>query len=132
MTSDLLRVPRYLRSPGDDGYRTPTIEDAQRTLAVLAVTDAPSLGNNASEVHTSALEAALHKVASRATDQTASNKELSHCMDRDGAELTRKVTDASASKLSWKKRIRHITWAYFTLTMATGGLANVLYEGIYT
>jgi hypothetical protein len=130
MSSDLLRFPRYLRSPGDDGYRTPTIEDAERTLAVLGV-DAPRQGNNAREVHTSALEAALQKVTSRATDQTAGNKELSHCEDRDRVELTRKVTDVSASKLSWKKRIRHVTWAYFTLTMATGGLANVLYEGIH-
>ncbi|CEJ55266.1 Putative C4-dicarboxylate/malic acid transporter [Penicillium brasilianum] len=130
MSSDLLRFPRYLRSPGDDGYRTPTIEDAERTLAVLGV-DAPRQGNNAREVHTSALEAALQKVTSRATDQAAGNKELSHCEDRDRVELTRKVTDASASKLSWKKRIRHVTWAYFTLTMATGGLANVLYEVPY-
>lgn len=131
MSSDLLRVPRHLRSPGDDGYRTPTIEDAEQTLAVLGVTDVPSLGAGANtrQVHTSALEAALQKVTSRATDQTASNKEFSHCVDRDGPELTRKVTDASASRLSWKKRIRHVTWAYFTLTMATGGLANVLYEG---
>lgn len=130
-SSDLLRVPRYLRSPGDDGYRTPTIEDAERTLAVLRVADAPCLGSssNAGQVHTSALEAAFYKVASRATDQTSGNKEFSHCVDRDGAELNRKVTDASASSLSWKKRIRHVTWAYFTLTMATGGLANVLYEG---
>lgn len=131
MTSELQRFPRHLRSPGDDGYRTPTIEDAQRTLAALGVTDAPSLGAgaNARDVHTSALEAALQKVASRATDQTARNKEFSHCADHDGPELTRKRTDASASRLSWKKRIRHVTWAYFTLTMATGGLANVLYEG---
>ncbi|KAJ5598902.1 C4-dicarboxylate/malic acid transporter [Penicillium lagena] len=34
-------------------------------------------------------------------------------------------------KLSWKMRIRHITWAYFTLTMATGGLANVFYSVPY-
>jgi hypothetical protein len=129
MSSNLLRVPRYLRSPGDEGYRTPTIEDAERTLAVLGITEAPSLGSNAHEVHTSALEAALQRVASRATDQAAGNKEFSQCVDHDGAERTRKVTDASASKLSWKKRIRHITWAYFTLTMATGGLANVFYEG---
>lgn len=29
-------------------------------------------------------------------------------------------------RLSWKQRIRHFTWAYFTLTMATGGIANVI------
>lgn len=123
---DELSVPRHMRSPGDDGYRTPTIEDAERTLSVLGVGDSP--GNNAREVHTSALEAALQKVSSRATDNTA-RLEFNHCKERVGSQLTRRGTDSSASTLSWKKRIRHVTWAYFTLTMATGGLANVLYEG---
>ena len=31
--------------------------------------------------------------------------------------------------LPWRERIRHTTWAYFTLTMATGGLANVMHAG---
>lgn len=115
-----------MRSPGDDGYRTPTIEDAERTLSILGVGDSP--GNNAREVHTSALEAAMHRVSSRATDNTA-NLEFNYCKEHDGSTLTRRVTSASTSTLSWKKRIRHVTWAYFTLTMATGGLANVLYEG---
>jgi C4-dicarboxylate transporter/malic acid transport protein len=30
-------------------------------------------------------------------------------------------------KLSFKERIRHFTWTWFCLTMATGGIANVLY-----
>ncbi|ORY17762.1 voltage-dependent anion channel-domain-containing protein [Clohesyomyces aquaticus] len=30
-------------------------------------------------------------------------------------------------KLSWRERIRHFTWTWFTMTMATGGVANVLY-----
>lgn len=123
---DELSLPRYLRSPGDDGYRTPTIEDAERTLSILGAGDSP--GNNAREVHTSALEAAMQRVSSRATETTA-NKDLHHCKEHEGSLLTRRVTHSSASTLSWKKRIRHITWAYFTLTMATGGLANVLYEG---
>lgn len=33
--------------------------------------------------------------------------------------------------LPWKERIKHITWAYFTITMATGGLANVLHTVPY-
>ncbi|KAJ4994086.1 c4-dicarboxylate transporter malic acid transporter [Stagonosporopsis vannaccii] len=31
------------------------------------------------------------------------------------------------SKLPWRERIRHFTWTWFCLTMATGGIANVLY-----
>lgn len=29
----------------------------------------------------------------------------------------------------WKERVRHYTWTFFTMTMATGGMANVLYTG---
>ncbi|KAJ5128469.1 hypothetical protein N7526_006635 [Penicillium atrosanguineum] len=105
---DELQVPRHMRSPGDDGYRTPTIEDAERILSELA--DSPGSGTR--EVHT-------------------------YCFGGGAAEslndfsLNRRFTDTPPSRLSWKKRIRHITWAYFTLTMATGGLANVLYEVPY-
>ncbi|KAJ4349731.1 uncharacterized protein N0V89_008349 [Didymosphaeria variabile] len=40
-------------------------------------------------------------------------------------------------RLSWRERIRHFTWTWFCMTMATGGIANVLYtvpfrfHGIY-
>ncbi|RMZ75480.1 hypothetical protein DV738_g5458, partial [Chaetothyriales sp. CBS 135597] len=36
--------------------------------------------------------------------------------------------DAEPTKLPFRMRIRHVTWAWFTLTMATGGIANVLYQ----
>jgi hypothetical protein len=32
------------------------------------------------------------------------------------------------AKLPVRERIRHFTWTWFTMTMATGGIANVLYE----
>lgn len=32
-------------------------------------------------------------------------------------------------KLAWNERVRHFTWNFFSMTMATGGIANVLYNG---
>jgi hypothetical protein len=130
--SSELDVPRHMRSPGDDGYRTPTIEDAERALSILGVVDSrpPS---QAHAVHSTALESVLQRLPSRATDRAHKEKEKTNpkCLDHD-YDLYRTTTDASASTLSWKKRIRHVTWAYFTSTMATGGLANVLYQGKHT
>lgn len=120
-----LQVPRHMRSPGDEGYRTPTIEDAERTLSFFGGGDSSSV---AREVHTSALESALQRAPSRMTDQIT-EKEYNRRVEDDSSRLGKKDGVPSTSKLSWKERIRHVTWAYFTVTMATGGLANVLYEG---
>lgn len=133
-----LEVPRYLRSPGEEGFRTPTIEDAVRVLEEARANQLPGADRGLSGIHSSALEAALQKATSRGTDHTHKLDEYKRDSgDSDemgeqyhgGGGLARRNTDASAKKLSWKKRIRHITWAYFTLTMATGGMANVLYTG---
>ncbi|KAJ5580746.1 hypothetical protein N7450_007047 [Penicillium hetheringtonii] len=128
MSSFHLDIPRHMRSPGEDGYRTPTIEDAERTLSILGVMD--SSASQAREVHSTALDAVLQRVSSRATDRAAGKEKdsgISGCKDRD-YDPNGTAADYFASKLSWKKRIRHVTWAYFTITMATGGLANVLYQ----
>ncbi|KAL4902858.1 hypothetical protein BDW74DRAFT_157751 [Aspergillus multicolor] len=103
---------RHLRSPGTEGYRTPTIEDAEKVLtdgnAVLQPT-----GSRVREAHSSALES-THGSYYRAY----SGADLS---------LARTISESTGGKLNWKKRIRHFTWAFFTLTMATGGIANVIY-----
>ncbi|KAJ5480947.1 hypothetical protein N7539_006841 [Penicillium diatomitis] len=139
MSSGTLEVPRHLRSPGEDGYLTPTIEDALRAQQDARLNGASQESRGVARMHSSALDEALQKVTSRGTDQTHKFDEYKRGSgdtdgsgglfdpgEQDGRGLSRRTTDASAKKLSWKKRIRHITWAYFTLTMATGGLANVL------
>ncbi|RAK98018.1 putative C4-dicarboxylate transporter/malic acid transport protein [Aspergillus ibericus CBS 121593] len=120
MSHDTL-FPRHMRSPGDDGYRTPTIEDAENDLA--AHTGGATLfqprGSRIQQAHTSALQA-LHLSSYR-------KPEGDGAPGGDDLTLPQSEPETSATGLGWKKRIRHITWAFFTLTMATGGIANVLY-----
>lgn len=117
-------LPRHMRSPGEDGYRTPTIEDAEQALSVLS-----HEGNSeiyVREAHSSALEAALQRASTRGTVKTEKPKDDSYKHNGLGLFGLKRTVSGD---ISWKKRIRHVTWAYFTLTMATGGLANVLYQG---
>ena len=122
-----------MRRPGDDGYRTPTIEDAERELVRKdANVFLPPAERRARDVHTSALEA-LHNPSYRVSEGTSA-KDYAPGKEEDQEEpgISRshiKCSESHSMNLSWKERIRHFTWAYFTLTMATGGIANVLYTG---
>lgn len=81
------------------GYRTPTSEDYLRQHPHQCRPDNPSC-------------LPLH---------------FSDTIDEHTAGLGNESLDAE--KLAWKERIRHYTWTFFTMTMATGGIANVLYAG---
>lgn len=126
-----LGLPRHMRSPGDDGYRTPTIEDAERDLSMHGDTNhyfSPAR-RKPRDVHTSALEA-LHSPSYRIADGTTTVKNEADAKEEHDvgvANVRCRYSETPPVNLSWKKRIRHFTWAYFTLTMATGGIANVLH-----
>jgi hypothetical protein len=122
MLSLPVSLPRHLRNPGDDGYRTPTIEDAEHAERNLT-----SSGGFPFPVQ--------HARSLTTADTDSTNPRFRLTVSDSHGEKFRAAgpghLDLSGAnwpmKLSWKQRIRHMTWAYFTLTMATGGIANVLY-----
>ncbi|OJJ46352.1 hypothetical protein ASPZODRAFT_132430 [Penicilliopsis zonata CBS 506.65] len=125
--------PRHLRAPGEDGYLTPTIEDAERA-ASLQRSHGTLLSrfDSAREIHSSNLQS-LENPAIRMSGGAGNSNEkgldgLNHCQE-DFHYLSKK--ELSHTHYTWKERIRHFTWAFFTLTMATGGIANVLYTFPY-
>ena len=124
--SDTNETPRHLRTPGDDGYRTPTIEDAETALSIHDAGIDPYPSMRIRHVHTSALES-LQDPALRPTGDV--DKRRLDEAAQGSRFLRRTSSDSTIRNLTWKQRIRHVTWASFTLTMATGGIANALHAG---
>ena len=106
-----LPVPKHMLSPGQDGYRTPTIEDYE----MHSCGPTPHFRDVESSNHT------LHFQMPQLSPGHANR----HSLNSSNGNMTLHILE----KLQWRERIRHYTWTFFTLTMATGGIANVLYEG---
>ena len=102
-------IPRHTLHPGQDGYRTPTIEDYQ------------SSGRPGDHEYPSLLSSAIHRA-----HLTNSNHSIRETFDKFEGKVEEKL-----EKLAWKQRIKHFTWTFFTITMATGGIANVIYQGMF-
>lgn len=119
--------PRHMRSRGDEGFRTPTFEDAEHDLSTDSNGNllSPPTAQALRDAHTSALES-LQGSTPRVINGTVVGK---HSEINDTESTDHAKADSSIVNLSWRERIRHFTWAYFTLTMATGGIANALYAG---
>ena len=98
--------------PSEEGWRTPTIEDADHPHNL-------SSSNNGNAAV--ALTDRLHQLQHRRRPLFHQGHERSKSCDSQSIPTMR---------LSWKDRIKHVTWAYFTLCMATGGIANVLSAGM--
>jgi hypothetical protein len=114
-------VPRHLRKSGDDGYRTPTIEDPEH----------PAHHGVDTAAFASALSHGIDDLVHTPSHVRCTHHHFGHnphyCHRRDHSD---ELPFEPPKNLSWKQRIKHVTWAYFTVTMATGGIANVLSTGI--
>jgi hypothetical protein len=111
-----LLVPRHLRHPGEEGYRTPTIEDVESNSGAGFPFSLPL---NHPE-----------QPGSEAPRPRRPNGDRWNPIEPDGVgpKLSHHQFKSWPKQLSWKGRTRHLTWAFFTLTMATGGLANVIHS----
>lgn len=98
-------LPNHMVPPGQDGYRTPTVEDYQQHVREAQLRPRrPGLSNRGSRIRipTAGMLSNLSSVS---------------------------IGQSILEQLEWRERIRHYTWTFFTMTMATGGIANVLYSG---
>ncbi|KIX02797.1 uncharacterized protein Z518_08740 [Rhinocladiella mackenziei CBS 650.93] len=103
-------------SHSQDGWRTPTIEDlehpANRSKVQAYVEyEYPSSRRN---------EGSQRPIMPQPDQQ-----------DEKGPNLDEDTFDDKPKHLTWKQRMKHVTWAWFTLTMATGGIANVIHTVPY-
>jgi hypothetical protein len=110
-------LPHHLRKPGEDGYRTPMIEDpehpAHHGIDTSAFTSTDCDGSDHPMHSGSQIQCAYHHFGHNPH----------YCHRRHHSEG---LPFEPPTKLNWKQRIKHVTWAYFTVTMATGGIANVI------
>ncbi|KAI4139816.1 MAG: hypothetical protein LQ341_004072 [Variospora aurantia] len=94
-------MPPHMSQPGQDGYRTPTVHDYERVEA--------ESGEKTHRRGTPSPSAGLSRRQSGANP------------------ASRSMIDLGLERLQWNERLKHYTWTFFTMTMATGGIANVLY-----
>lgn len=98
-------IPSDMSRPGQDGYRTPTVHDYERGRK--GDTPQDERPPDAKPATPRPLSAGL--------------------FSRQSPLLNLSKIDLHLERLHWRERIRHYTWTFFTVTMATGGIANVLY-----
>jgi len=102
------------RSARPEGWRTPTIED-------------PDHPGNRPKNSADTLLSRNSPTGRRKKPELGSAHQLNMIQPMPVPPL---VDDEKPKHLPWMKRLKHVTWAWFTLTMATGGISNTLYSGL--
>lgn len=112
--------------PGHDGWRTPTIEDAHhpRNLEMQrshtsGLTEKSRDPQGWDGVH-------QRRAESNATASTGAGPSAGFEQQDDD---TPSGAPEVVTNLSIRQRLKHVTWAWFTLVMATGGVASTLRAG---
>lgn len=105
-------LPKHMIPPGQDGYRTPTVEDYERHAA-----------NGVQREHNQSSKSNCDPPARQFTPNSGTSGK--HHPNLSSLNISYMIGE----KLQWKERIRHFTWTFFTITMSTGGIANVISNG---
>ncbi|KAI9732545.1 MAG: hypothetical protein M1834_003880 [Cirrosporium novae-zelandiae] len=105
-----MAIPRYLLSPGEEGYLTPTIEDAERNPMEECLTRFNT-----------------NTIVERRIDPLPPQAQLTLNSKSESSAYPAPKQGLKKHFLQLKARLRHFTWTFFTMTMATGGIANVLW-----
>ena len=104
-------IPRHMLAPDQEGYRTPTIEDYEHHYGHFNRTVQSQI---------------LARPSSPLSNCNVSSPAV---YENQSANRSRFSLHLELEKLGWTQRLRHFTWTFFTMTMATGGIANVLHAG---
>lgn len=110
-----MHMPTHIPPCGQDGYRTPTVEHYEVQNSSTTAPNGDRTPNGLATPNGQSTPNSLHHRLAQ----------TSHHLNLSSTSLAHSILD----KLHWRDRIRHFTWTYFTMTMATGGVANVLYTG---
>lgn len=118
-----------VRPSGHDGWRTPPIEDDQHPLNVWRSQQSSSgtAFESSSRSHSQEEMAITQPTRPQHAETTMSSSSL---RVRPTHRSYLSSHSAHPEHLPWKERIKHTSWAWFTMSMATGGLANAMNAGM--
>jgi hypothetical protein len=110
-----------VRQSDNDGWRTPAIEDDHHPLNLWRTQQLEGQSSNSG--------------SQLPTGEPLAREQYDRFHKAQRFPLRRHATSwyfrpAHDEHLPWKERVKHTSWAWFTMTMATGGLANTLNAGM--